>query len=484
MSAPVIRRLAAAAGLAFGTGALAQVQPGSVTISLQEVASGLVSPVAVTHAGDSRLFIVEQTGKVLVMGGGVISTFLDVSAELPMLTTNFDERGLLGLAFHPNYSQNGRFFIRYSKPRTGVAGEPCFGTPRGCHEEILAEYTVSANPNVANPNGVILFRVDKPEFNHNGAEVVFGPDGMLYWSFGDGGGAHDGLACTPVPCHGPGGNGQNINVPLGKVLRVNVNGAFPYSIPANNPFVGIAGLDEIYAYGFRNPFKFSFDDGPGGDGKLWMADVGQNMFEEVDHVTLGGNYGWVIREGAHCFDPFNPTVPLPSCNTTGLIDPIAEYSHADGISIIGGYVYRGNQNPGLVGKYVFGDFSRAFAPPQGRLFYIDSAGTLSDIREFRNGRNNAPLGLYVKNFGRDSAGELYLCASGALGPGGTLGRVLRIETICYPDCNQDGALTVADFGCFQTAFVANDPYTDCNADGQRTVADFGCFQTRFVAGCP
>jgi hypothetical protein len=212
--------------------------------------------------------------------------------------------------------------------------------------------------------------------------------------------------------------------------------------------------------------------------------VGQALYEEIDDVVLGGNYGWVIREGAHCFDPLNPGTPLPTCNTAGLIDPIAEYSHADGISIIGGYVYRAAAQPALAGKYVFGDFSRAFAPPQGRLFYIDTAGPLNTIREFRNGRNNPPLGLYVKNFGRDSAGELYLCATTALGPTGTTGKVFRIDTLCYPDCNQDGLLTAADFGCFQTAFVANDPYADCNADGQRTAADFGCFQTAFVAGCP
>ncbi len=488
-SLAVAALVAAAGSSATPSRTLAQVQPGSITIELTEVAGGLAAPIMATHAGDGsgRLFIVDQTGRILILKNGAVLPvpFLDVSAQLPALSTSFDERGLLGLAFHPDYEANGRFFVRFSVPRPGAPGQPCFGTARGCHEEVLAEFHVSAlNPNVADPTGTILFRVDEPEFNHNGGEVAFGPDGFLYFSLGDGGGAHDGLACTPNPCHGPIGNGQNINTTLGKVLRIDVDGGFPYAIPPSNPFANAPGADEIYAWGFRNPYRFSFDDGPGGAGTLYVADVGQALWEEVDIVTLGGNYGWVIREGAHCFDPTNPGTPLPACNTAGLIDPVAEYSHSDGISIIGGFVYRGGEHAELVGKYVFGDFSRAFAPPQGRLFYIDTAGTLSDIREFRLGRANPPLGMYVKGFGRDEAGEIYLCAGNNLAPTGASGRVFRIGTLCYPDCDADGQRNVNDVVCFQTKFALGDPYADCDANGVRDVNDYVCFQTRFAMGCP
>ena len=357
----------------LATAAFAAIEKGNVTLKLEMVAAGLTGPEHLTHAGDGsgRLFIVDQAGLIRIVKNDVLlpAPFLDLRDRIPVLNPGFDERGLLGLAFHPDYVHNGRFFVRYSAPRAGVAGEPCFGSSRGCHEEILAEFGVSADPDVANPAGRILFRVDKPQFNHNAGTVAFGPDGYLYFSLGDGGGANDGLADSP-PSHGPIGNGQNIHAPLGKMLRIDVDAPpqtpLQYAIPSDNPFVGRDGLDEIYAYGLRNPFRFAFDDAPGGDGSLILADVGQNLFEEVDIIDRGGNYGWVIREGAHCFDPFNPLTPPEFCGSTGplgepFIEPIADYSHADGgISIIGGYVYRGTRSPGLAGKYVFGDFSNAF----------------------------------------------------------------------------------------------------------------------------
>lgn len=354
--------------------ASAQVQPSNVTVTLDPVASGLTSPTALTHAGDGsgRLFLALQTGQVRVIQGGSMlpTSFLDLSTTIPALNAGFDERGLLGLAFHPNYENNGRFFVRYSKPRTGVLGEPCFGTSRGCHEEILSEFAVSAqDSNIANPASErILFRIDEPQFNHNGGNVAFGPDGHLYFGLGDGGGAHDGLADNP-PSHGPIGNGQNVNAHLGKMLRIDVDSppapGLQYAVPQDNPFALGGGAPEIYAYGFRNPYMFSFDDGQGGDGRLLVADVGQNRFEELDIVQNGGNYGWVVREGFHCFDPFNPTVPPPTCATTGqfgepLLDPVAEYDHTDGISIIGGFVYRGADFPSLSGKYIFSTSAGAF----------------------------------------------------------------------------------------------------------------------------
>ncbi len=434
--------------LLLTTGSLAQIPKGDITIELELVASGLTAPLGVTHAGDQsgRLFIWEQSGQIRIVDtDGVLlpTPFLDISDKLPVLNMFFDERGLLGLAFHPSYEENGRFFVRYSAPRDGDPGEPCFGTSRGCHEEILAEYLVSSDePDVADPGSQkILFRIDEPQFNHNAGEVAFGPDGFLYFTLGDGGGAHDGLADTP-PSHGPIGNGQNIETPLGAILRIDVDSppdpGLAYAIPPDNPFVNpfVGGSDEIYAYGMRNPYKFSFDDGPGGNGALFLADVGQNLFEEIDIIVRGGNYGWVIREGFSCFDPFDPTNPPTMCSDTGpmgesLIDPIVDYSHADGgPSVIGGFVYRGTRSTSLRGKYVFGDFSGQLAVPSGRLYFLEQPAPGSfEIQEFQIGAEDRPYGLFLKGFGEDETGELYACGSTALAPFGDTGVCERIVVI-------------------------------------------------------
>ncbi|MCH7840769.1 MAG: PQQ-dependent sugar dehydrogenase [Planctomycetes bacterium] len=361
------------------------------------------------------------------------TSFLDLSSQLVGLGIfgpgSFDERGLLGVAFHPNYATNGRLFIRYSAPRAGSPDEPCSNPEAfvtGCHTAVLAEYAVSTdNANRGDIDSeVILFEIGEPQFNHNSGQVAFGPDGFLYFTLGDGGGAHDGLADTP-PSHGAIGNGQNTETVLGAVLRIDVDGELPYEVPPDNPFVNTPDVNEIYAYGFRNPYRFSFDDGPGGDGRLFVADVGQNLFEEIDIVENGGNYGWVIKEGFHCFDPFDPTNPPVDCDSEGLIDPVAEYTHDDGLAVIGGFVYRGNNFPELVGKYVFGDFSMDFGPT-GRLFYLDADGKLSDIFEFQLGGNNDPLGLFLFGFGEDEDGEIYAMTSENLAPVGNTGQVFRI----------------------------------------------------------
>ena len=452
-------------------------------IELEPVASGLTAPLGITHAGDGsgRLFITEQTGQIRIVDAGALlaTPFLDISAQLPALNPFFDERGLLGVAFHPDYERNGRFFVRYSAPRTGDPSEPCFGTSRGCHEEVLAEFAVSdADPNVADASSeIILFTVDEPQFNHDAGDVAFGPDGFLYFSLGDGGGAHDGLADSP-PSHGPIGNGQNIDTPLGAMLRINVDrvtvchkgrntiqvgapataahlshgdslgacsdeaGTPIYGIPPTNPFAKGPGLDEIYAYGLRNPYKFSFDDGPGGDGALYLGDVGQNLFEEVNIVERGGNYGWVIREGLHCFDPFDPTNPPATCRDTGpsgepLLDPIFEYAHPGtgftpegGITVIGGFVYRGSESPSLEGKYIFGDFAQEFVVPSGSLFFLaDPTGADPGFEQFQIGLEDRPYGLFLKGFGEDEAGEVYACGSTALAPTGNTGVCQRIVTV-------------------------------------------------------
>jgi len=446
-----LRLLAAGAALALFAGAGSAQTPsipkGDTVIELELLCGGLTSPVSATHAGDrsKRLFIVDQAGLIRVMDTeyGVCrdQPFLDLTSKIVRVNPFFDERGLLGLAFHPGFRHNGRFFVRYSAPRPGSAGEPCFGTSRGCHEEILAEYRVrNRHDSVADPSSEqILFRIDEPQFNHNSGHVAFGPDGYLYFALGDGGGAHDGLADVP-PSHGPIGNGQNIDTALGSILRIDVDSKSPglnYGIPGDNPFAGpTRGVDEIFAYGMRNPYRFSFDRDGRGNGqrrrdRLFVADVGQALFEEINVVRKGGNYGWVTVEGFHCFDPFNPATPPLSCTGTGpngepLLNPVAEYSHTDGRAVVGGFVYRGRQFRDLYGKYVFGDFSVGFAQPGGRLFWLDADGVMSDIFEFQIGPSDVPLGRFLFGFGEDEDGELYVLASGNLGPSGNAGEVYRL----------------------------------------------------------
>jgi len=426
------------------------IAKGNITIKLEPVAAGLTAPIVATNAGDGsgRLFVVEQSGQIRIVHNGLVlpEPFLDIADRLPALNPFFDERGLLGLAFHPDYESNGRFFVRYSAPREGAEGEPCFGSSRGCHSEVLAEFSVSSgDPNLADPaSGRILFTIDEPQFNHNAGDVAFGPDGFLYFTLGDGGGGNDGLADSP-PSHGPIGNGQNIDTALGAMLRIDVDGAAPYVIPPDNPFVGSPGVDEIYAYGMRNPYRFSFDDGPGGDGGLYLADVGQNLFEEISLVVNGGNYGWVVREGLHCFDPLDPRNPPDTCTEFGLlgeplIDPIFEYSHPGsgfspegGITVVGGYVYRGARSPSLMGSYLFGDFAQAFVVPSGSLYYLER----SDLDEFsawqlQIGDGDRPYGRFLKGYGEDEDGEVYVCGSQALAPFGTTGVIERIVTIENP----------------------------------------------------
>lgn len=502
--------------LAAGLPAAAQIPLGDIAIDLRPYATGLTSPVMGTHAGDGsgRLFIVDQAGfiRIIDANGNLLPTpFLDVRSALPTLSAQFDERGLLGIAFHPDYENNGRFFVRHSVPRPDEPGMPCTGTPRGCHAEVLMEFSVSSDPNVANPVGTELFRVNKPEFNHNAGHLAFGPeDGMLYFTLGDGGGANDDQHLNPSP-HGPGGNGQNPLTYLGSMHRIDVDDVPPlasYGIPDDNPFVGNAGaLPETWAFGFRNPYRFSFDDGPGGDNAIMLGDVGQGLREEIDIVVPGANYGWVIKEGTICFDPTNPNTPLPTCANSGpfgiaFTDPIAEYTHADGIAIVGGYVYRGHRFPKLVGKYVFGDFSRDFGPT-GRVFYMDLADHV--IREFIL---PAPLGKFVLGLAEDQEGEVYLLTSDRLAPNGNTGLVLHIAT-CVPDLTgssdpndptygePDGVVDASDFFYFLDAFAAadfdtadlttssdpNDPFYG-HPDGVLDASDFFYYLDSFAAGCP
>ena len=365
---------------------------GALTIRLDKIASGLKSPLLLTHADDGshRLFVVEQTGQIRIIKNGTLlaTPFLDVSSKMIKISPVYDERGLLGLTFHPDYVHNGRFFVYYSAPPT---------TSGVNHENIIAEYKVDPlNSDKADPTTEkILLSIDVPEANHNAGQLAFGPDGMLYIGVGDGGGEGD--------QHGPIGNGQNINTSLGKILRIDVDHGSPYAIPPDNPFVGVDGNDEIYAYGFRNPFRFSFDNVTGW---LYAADVGQDKWEEIDIVENGKNYGWRIMEGDHLYDPV--LADTLHINLSMLTPPIYDYSHYVGHCIIGGYVYRGAQSPALQGKYIYADFSDTFFQGRGKIFYLQETSPNTWINNEFKLQPDKTLNHYIQAIGQDEAGELYV----------------------------------------------------------------------------
>lgn len=367
------------------------------SIRLEKIAEGLTSPVDLAVPGDNsgRLFIVQQNGYIKIIKNGKVleKPFLDVSRKLAALNSSYSEMGLLGLAFHPHYFQNGRFFIYYSTPAT-VSGAD--------HTGVLAEYTVSAtNPDVANPASErIILTVPEPRSNHNGGDINFGPDGFLYLGLGDGGGGGDRFGET--------GNGQNINTLLGSILRIDIDGKKPYAIPGDNPFAGKDGRDEIYAYGLRNPWRFSFDS----MGRLFCGDVGQNVWEEVDIIEKGKNYGWRLMEGFHCYNPSE------NCQQPGLVMPVYEYSHGTGmISITGGYFYEGRGIPWLKDHYVFADWT-------GPILAIKENNGRWDGREIAV-EGNVDYG-YINSFGRDEDGELYILTQTGTGPYEETGVVYKL----------------------------------------------------------
>ncbi len=400
-----------------------------IAIELQLVTEGLTSPVALLSDGSGRLFVVDQTGVIYILaadGQPLEEPFLDLSDWLVELTPDYDERGLLGMAFHPEYASNGRFFVYYSAPLRD-------GAPEGWdHTNVVAEFSVSDDdPNVADPDSErIILEIDQPQYNHNGGQILFGPDGYLYIPIGDGGGANDtDMGHTPEL-----GNGQDTTNLHGSILRIDVDNGDPYGIPDDNPFVGDdEAAEEIYAYGLRNPFRISFDPETG---DLYAADAGQELYEEVSIITAGGNYGWNIMEGTSCFNPDEPEEPLDECDTEGangeaLIDPIIEHDHSYGIAIIGGYVYRGTALfPTLTGAYIFGDYAlsedQSGAPLYAAIPPYDG-DVMWDIVPLRV--TNTESGLidgYLLSFGRDDAGELYVLTTENLGPTGNTGRVWRI----------------------------------------------------------
>lgn len=380
-------------------------------VNLDTLADDFNSPVFLTHAGDgsNRLFVVDQIGLISIIDDGVVldDPFLNLSEKLVSLMPGFDERGLLGLAFHPDYENNGRFFVYYSAPAENEMYN---------HTSIIAEYHVSLeNQNRADPDSErIILTVDQPEFNHDAGQLEFGPNGYLFIGLGDGGGAGD--------QHGIIGNGQNISTLLGSILRIDVDSEQPYAIPNDNPFVGSMGRDEIYAYGFRNPWRFSYDDE---SDQFFVADVGQNKYEELNIMEKGENYGWRIMEGFHEFDP--DLAEMLGIDISTLAEPIHEYSHGMGLSIVGGYVYHGETYPKLQNKYVFGEWSDGFSG-RARLFYLEKTGDNDWTRfDFRLPENKEFIEKYILAFGEDEQGELYVLTTETLGPTGSTGEIHQIN---------------------------------------------------------
>ncbi|HZG68144.1 MAG TPA: PQQ-dependent sugar dehydrogenase, partial [Herpetosiphonaceae bacterium] len=347
----------------------AAFDPSRFTLELIPVVGGLESPLHMTHAGDGtgRLFVVEKGGRIRIIAGGTVlaDPFLDISS---LVLSRGSEQGLFAVAFHPAYATNGIFFVHY----TDQAGDT-----------VIIHYRVSTDPNRADPaSGTKILGVDQPAANHNGGQIVFGPDGYLYIGLGDGGGAGD-----------PQGNGQNRGSLLGKILRLDVDGGTPYAIPADNPCRTTAGArPEIWALGLRNPWRFTFDRATG---DLFIADVGQNDLEEVNFqpaASKGGeNYGWSIMESSQCFKP------AAGCNRAGLVLPIVEYDHDFGCSITGGYRYRGQAAPAFGDAYFFADYC------SGRIWGLAQHGA-----GVWNHSDLLDSNLSISSFGEDEQGELYV----------------------------------------------------------------------------
>lgn len=454
---------------AWAVDVLPSIPKGGVAIKLRAVATGLAAPdYAISPPGDSsRLFVVEQKGQILILQNGRLlpAPALDIQSLVspPLVLNNAnDERGLLGLAFHPGFntpaSPGFRTLYTYNSQPIPVGNTPTYIAPNGVtqgYENAINEWKLSAaDSNIIDPASrreIITF--GKNANNHNGGTIAFGPDGYLYLALGDGGNAND-VGASHLEL---GGNAQNLSTPLGKMLRIApldpslmptspdpVSGNGQYRIPTTNPFQGPGQVPEIYALGFRNPYRFSFDRL---NGALILADVGQNTVEEIDQVVLGGNFGWALKEGDFLFN--RTTGPAGTAGTVGvrspgspvgLIDPLSGpsgtlvYDHDDGISITGGFVYRGTAIPALYGKYIFGDLALKNLPPRvdGRLFHADlTSGKIEEFLLPQFATGVLPNGLTVHGFGEDGNGELYVLATNtpSSGSGGIIYAIERPPVI-------------------------------------------------------
>jgi len=367
--------LASGSGVSACSGSGPSGPPAGTGVGLQEVVSGLSFPLYLTApAGDfTRLFVVEKTGGIRIVKDGVLlpDPFLDLTAQV----SSGNEQGLLGLAFDPEYATNGRFVVHY----TDLAGNTA-----------LSRFQASADPDRADPaSEQVILTATQPAPNHNGGQVVFGPDGFLYLGLGDGGSSGDSE-----------GRGQALTDLLGSILRIDVRTGGPYTVPADNPFVGNPDArPEVWSYGLRNPWRVSFDRA---NGDLYIADVGQSQREEIDISTAadgggrGVNYGWSIMEGSQCFGS-------SGCDPAGLTLPVLEYGHREGCSVTGGYVYRGGAIPALQGHYFYADFCQGWV----RSFRY-AGGAVTDETSWPTLRPGGP----IVSFGEDSAGELYVLQAG------------------------------------------------------------------------
>jgi glucose/arabinose dehydrogenase len=443
-----VRASALAAFLAFAAlrpASGAEPDPAS-HIGLKLIAEGLSAPMALAAIpdGTGRLLVAEQTGVISLFdrnGKKPEPPFLDLREKIVTLNKGMEERGLLGLALHPQFKSNHKFYVVYSAPlRTNAP-------PTWDHAERLSEFkTAGADLSVADPASErVLLEIDEPDWNHNSGRLAFGPDGFLYMSVGDGGAANDVGDVARGRGHPPEGNGQKLDTLLGKVLRLDVDHGTPYGIPRDNPYAGgKKGLPEIYAYGLRNPWGMSFDRG--GKHDLILADVGQDRWEEINVIVNGGNYGWRLREGFDGFDPKSPLGAPTNAATLGtdgkpFVDPVLAYktlrgrgtdSNAFGVTITGGYVYRGKAIPSLAGKYVFADWSRSMGIPDGTMLVAtipaDSATgarwTVEPLalKEFPSGR----IKSFIWALGEDADGELYVLANGINSAFGTRGKVFKL----------------------------------------------------------
>ncbi len=394
-------------------------------VGLELIADGFTSPVALIDSGDEmqRLFVVDQTGVIWILADGkrIEEPFLDIREQVVELNSFYDERGLLGLAFHPDFAESGRFYVSYSGHlQNGLSPD------EWDHTTYISEFTVSANDsNQADPNSErVLLAIDKPGYNYEAGHIAFGPDGYLYIATGD---------SVRDPATESGKYAQDTSSLLGKILRIDVNGTADsgqnYLIPPNNPFTSGEGRPEIFAYGFRNPYRFSFDDSDDKNPRLFVADVGQAMMEELSLVKAGGNYGWPIREGTSCFNSQRWDQPLENCSTSGLSDPIIAYPHAGDLSaVIGGMIYRGDAIPELSGGYIFGDWGKG----RGHLFVAHPRPFnlgLWKITEIQIEYPDAQHALgQLLGIGQDKNGELYLLTKepgvGATGNSGVIYKIV------------------------------------------------------------
>jgi glucose/arabinose dehydrogenase len=405
-------------------------------VALETIVDDLISPIGVVDApGDAvtRSYIVEQTGRVLILENEQLlpTPLLDLSERLVRLNRDYDERGLLGLAFHPDFAANGRVYVYYSAPAREDAPAPKDHTNR------LSEFRVGLDADVADPGSErVILEFEQPQPNHSGGALGFGPDGFLYLGTGDGGGRGD-----ADPGHSEQGNAQDLAKLNGKILRLDVDSTAegPYGIPPDNPFkLSDDSQPPIYAFGFRNPWRLTWE--PDGDRRLLVSDVGYGRYEEIDAVEKGGNYGWRIREGAHCLDIENPLEEVTGCPTSDeasrpLIDPVIEYSHQEvGVAVVGGYVYRGSAIPQLQGRYVFGDYTPDWTTPEpephGSLLVAqpgpsDGQWPWRQLTVAGDALNN----FFVTGMGEDATGELYVLARRVSGPTRRTGIVFRVAPV-------------------------------------------------------